>query len=234
MPRLAVAVALCTICRVNSLGYPISLSAAASLLDVVLPSPKPMLRAAYRRKAASAHPDVCNKASAREDFVRITAAYEILLQFGVSTAATPATATQSRPQPPSSAAASHTRASSWEPAASRTTTQGWQRDSERMARRVDAWRRYWQYSFQATQAASEARAKALMCDSLGLEVDRLKLEVAQALQGDVRLLDQLRARYARASVRLADLRSTAAMFESRAHMLQKLAMQEQELAQQIA
>ena len=57
----------------------IGLQAAARLLDLRLPSTRPAVRAAYRRKAATTHPDVANDDSA---FIQITNAYELVLQFG--------------------------------------------------------------------------------------------------------------------------------------------------------
>lgn len=60
-------------------AYNIGLQQAARLLDLSLPTTRPLVRAAYRRKAATTHPDVASEGSA---FLQITSAYELCLQFG--------------------------------------------------------------------------------------------------------------------------------------------------------
>ena len=63
-----------------ALQYPVNLAAAASLLEISLPSSRSAVRIAYRKKALTAHPDVCGgSADATHRFMRITAAYESLL-----------------------------------------------------------------------------------------------------------------------------------------------------------
>merc|ERR1712185_828749 len=78
----------------NALQYPLNLATAAALLELRLPSPRSTVRAAYRKKATLAHPDVVASASA-ESFLQLTAAYELLLQFGTCPTPPPPP-----PQPP--------------------------------------------------------------------------------------------------------------------------------------
>ena len=88
-PVASVALLLCGISTAAALApYPLGLHAAASLLEVTLPTPKATVKAAYRRKARISHPDVSKRADAASHFVQLTAAYETLLQFSVTMPAT--------------------------------------------------------------------------------------------------------------------------------------------------
>ena len=61
--------------------YPLNLASAATLLEVSLPTAKPSLRAAYRAKASVCHPDAGVTDAAQ--FLRVTAAYELLMQLRI-------------------------------------------------------------------------------------------------------------------------------------------------------
>lgn len=208
-----------------ALQYPISMSAAANLLDLRLPSPRGDVRAAYRKKAATAHPDMRGVDSAAE-FLRITAAYELLLQCCPQTIHTGRREAAEVPCPtsrPPSASPSRSEASS-----------GSGRDTERMGRRVDAWREFWQVSLRATAAATEAQLKALERDALAADAQRLQHELrAVVALGGGPGTDTLRARYATASVRLADAQCAVRSFETRARAMHQQALKLQTMAQSI-
>lgn len=227
-----------------ALHYPISLAAAASLLEVRVPSPRAVVRAAYRKKASVAHPDVCSHASAAEEFGRITAAYEILLQFGTSAVATavrPSSTSTSESQqqcarssspgghPGYSGTAGGARASG----AAWTASQGQHRDPERMARRVEAWRKYWQLQLQASQLADEAQRQQQQHLFVDEELQRLRARLAEALAlaADTETVDRLRELIDETSVRLADLQCATESFQARAGVLHREALRQSSLAQ---
>jgi len=225
----------------HALHYPLNLAAAAALLDLRLPSPRATVRAAYRRKATLAHPDVVASESA-DAFIQLTAAYELLLQFGTCPASPPQRSPQSQPPPTSSyKAAERTAAprtaSTW--SRPRPPPQPFAREPERMARRVQAWRVYWQFALIAAQATSEVEIKGAAREAAQREVsarlDELQAALARGPQamstGEV---DVFRARYASATARLDDARCAFDAFAARARVLHEQAREQQELAQQIA
>lgn len=226
--------------------YPVSLSVAASLLDVPLPSPRTAVRAAYRRKAAVSHPDVCKLPSANADFVRMTAAYELLLQFGMSTAAAtaarPSTASggstaerSARRSGGSSSRSSYERAAST-PGATWSAARAQHRDPERMQRRVEAWRKYWQLSLLANHVASQARAKQEQLRALTDEVQLLQRRLGEAVacMADVQSVRLLRTRCDQASAQLADVQCAVKAFEARAATLLEQAKRQEQAAQCVA
>lgn len=196
--------------------YPLGLSAAAQLLEVTLPSAKSSVRAAYRKKAAVFHPDVSRGADARENFIRITAAYETLLQFAAPVRAPSAEHATAPHQPP-------------EPAQ--------QSETDLFAQRVAAWRSFWAVSLQATQLASEAERQAVQQSVLSTELARLRELLAVRLRQDgprSRAVDSCRARYAQCSSRHADVSCAVRTLRARVHTLQREATELQAAAQRVA
>jgi len=223
---------------ISALTYPLNLAAAAALLELRLPSPRASVKAAYRQKATLVHPDVGSSNASPEAFVQITAAYEMMLQFGTSPTA-----------PPPSSAPSSPAQSSWTyqrpPQQPRRQQQHQQRhqkpppagrDPERVSRRVQAWRRYWQLSFASAQAATEAEVKGAVRDAAEREVStrRNELHAAQARGATAAIIDSVRAQYVLATARLADAKCAADTFAARARELHSQALETQEQAQSVA
>jgi DnaJ-class molecular chaperone with C-terminal Zn finger domain len=200
--------------------YPLGLSAAAQLLEVTLPSARPALRAAYRKKAAASHPDVCKHADAAAQFLRITAAYETLLQFSI--VAPP----QAPPSPPPQGAAQR------RPNKAGARNGG---EADNFARRVAAWRAYWVVALQASQMASEAERKAAQQAVLAGELVRLRDQLQSLLRREdgarSAAVDGCRARYAQCSSRHADASCDASTLRARARQLQEEAQALQRDAQ---
>ena len=193
--------------------YPIGLNAAAQLLEVALPSPKTVVKAAYRKKARTAHPDVSQAADATAYFLRITAAYETLLQFSV-------VAPRATPPPPSRPQ----NKPQDEPA---------NKAEGDFQSRVATWRVFWQTSLQATQLATEAERKAVQQSVLKTELDALREELAtlRAAGAAASAVDTCRARYAQCASNHADVSCAVKTLRARVSLLQKEAMRMQANAQ---
>ena len=215
--------------------FHIGLSAAAELLEVKFPSSKSTVRAAYRKKAASAHPDVSQAADAASQFLRITVAYETLLQYSYLVPISPP------PPPPASTPAEATappRAGGpFAGTAPRDRSAEAPRErSDGFARRVAAWRKFWVASLQAEALAAEATKLAMQQRVLESEVSRLREMLATLLQdagpassprcapvtmseARSRQIDDCRSRYAHASTKLADVTCAVRTHEARVRMM---------------
>ena len=152
---------MCLATPTLALQYPLSLAAAARLLEVRYPSPKSTVRAAYRKKAATNHPDVSLHANAAADFMRITAAYEYLLQFSITEPAVAAPPPQSAHSPAAEAqqaSSAHEAEEAYANARSASAAGATRNDPQRFERRVASWREYWQVTFQVVALTSEVNA----------------------------------------------------------------------------
>jgi hypothetical protein len=227
-------------CTTSALQYPVNLATAAALLDVGLPTPRNSLRAAYRKKAATTHPDISLQPNAHLEFQRITAAYEVLLQFGTCKAPPPTTAAAPSQQPFRSTRTytyankrtrvhvrTHTTSSSW-----RATIAN-HRDPGRMERRIGAWRDYWQLSLLATKVQGEALNKGAQAAALSLDLQRLTDQLASVIargeSGDA-IID-VQEKCAQMRTALVDLECAAHAFKARAMDLQQQAEVLQQRAQ---
>lgn len=230
MPRMYVVLLLASAALPRALHYPLNLAAAAALLDLRLPSPRAAVKSAYRKKASVAHPDIASSDASTDAFVQITAAYEMMLQFG--TCPSPVVAHHHEPKPAADQSSSHAQPP-WTPRSS--TSQPFTRDPERMVRRIQAWRVYWQHTFMAAQAASEAEVKSAACDEAEREVSARRAELHAALASGRRGadVDSFRARYVGATATLADARCAFGAFTARARALRQQALAKQVLAQQV-
>ena len=200
--------------------YPLNLAAAAELLEVKLPSARATVRAAYRKKAAKAHPDVSHAADAAANFLRITTAYETLLQFSYVAPAPAKRPTAASPQPHATQHYSgHGEKGSDE--------------AELFGRRVAAWREYWQATLLATQLASEAERKSAQEAVLAHELDEIREQLDKALLAPwlQSTIDDCRARYARASSEHADLSCAVQTLRGRARAQRAEAARLEEYAQ---
>ena len=230
---------LCAVPRCQSAAvttFPINLAAAAQLLEITLPLSRAGVRAAYRRKAATTHPDISAHSDAAAQFLRITTAYETLLQFS-------AFATISPPNPPSTQPTStaHTHTSTT-PNDSYAHHSG--EDGELFAKRVAAWRAYWMTSLQAEHLATEAQRVAAQQATLSRELRELQEELNellrkhQPLPGAPRtvqaahLIDRCRARYAQCASKHAEAGSAVQTLHARVRMMQEEAARLQHAAQQ--
>lgn len=238
MPVASALLLLCGLSTSAALSpYPLGLHAAATLLEVSLPTPKAAVRAAYRRKAAKSHPDVSKRADAASYFMRLTAAYETLLQFSVSVpvsvgtaapdaASSPAHSATAAP-PPQPPASSYASAST--PHSTQRTTQ---RDPAQFEQQVRAWREFWAVSLQATQMQTEADRKSMQAGILAAERQRLRELLSEMVaSGSGERVDACRARYAQASAKCADTECAARALAGRAQMLRRHAAELQEQAQ---
>ena len=219
--RLIVLVATITTSASALNSIPLGLHAAASLLEVSLPTPKAVVRAAYRKKAATSHPDVSKQAGATAYFLRLTAAYETLLQFAVT--ATPSAAASTTTPPPNTATP---HASSRPPPSSsahtrRTSAPG--RDAVTFEQQVAAWREFWQTSLQATRLQTEAERKSVEAMTLAAEQDVLRAELSDLVSRGADGVSACRARYARASAQHADATCAAQTLYGRARLLRERA-----------
>jgi hypothetical protein len=220
---------------VTALQYPLGLAAAAQLLELSgQPLRRSAVRAAYRKKAATSHPDVSSAPNAQSHFLCITAAYETLLQFSVADIEGPA-----HPCPSSGSVSTHhsateceaTAGSPWSSAPPQAATAC---HSERFEHRVAGWRLYWQASFQAAQASAEAERKALQVSALAREKEVLRAKLAAFPthgRSTDSTLDAQRARYAAASSRHADAQCALETLRARVRMLHEEAAHLQMSAQ---
>lgn len=214
----------------GSYAFPVGLAAAAELLDITLPSSRAGVRAAYRKKAATTHPDISPHAEAAADFLRVTTAYELLLQFSLSAAAAP------RGHHHHGAHA----AAATQPAAA---AYGDRPDAEAFARRVAAWRVYWAAAMQAEQVASEAHRVAVQQAALAGELQELRAQLdtllaqqqrqqrASPAAAAARLIDRCRAQYAYCAGKHADAQSAVLSLQARVRALREEATRLQGLAQ---
>jgi hypothetical protein len=108
------------------------------------------------------------------------------------------------------------------------------RDPAHFARRVAAWREFWQASLQASQLISEVERKGVQQKVLASEMRRLraKLDLLGEV-GDATSINKCRARYAQASAKLADAQYTASLLAARARILRKEADELQARAQRV-
>lgn len=218
--------------------FHIGLSAAAELLEITLPSSRAGVRAAYRRKAATTHPDTSTRPDAAIHFLRITTAYETLLQF--STRSTRPTAARAA-APPQPSAASHATA----PHDSRPHDYGDRPDAEVFAKRVAAWRAFWMASLQAEQLATEAQRVAAQQAILSHELLALKGEldallrqhqsVAGAQRGAhaAQLINRCRARYAQCASKHAQAHSAVQTLHARVRTMREEAARMEQAARQV-
>lgn len=208
---------LCLFCTTSTLAlYPLSLTAAAELLEIKPPLSRPAVRAAYRKKAATSHPDVSQREDAAAHFLRITTAYETLLQFSFVTP-TPASTT-----PP----ADFERR---EPA-----------EGDLFERRVAAWREYWHASITVQQFATEVQRKAAHQSVLASELQLLRKQLAKLLRqvgpsGGVRAqqINECRAKYAKCAAKHADVSCSVNTLKARVRMLQEEATLLEEKAKRV-
>lgn len=121
---------------------------------------------AYRQKAAIVHPDVSEHPDAAWHFLRITAAYEVLLQFANTAPASRVPAARAPEKQPDAAGAQPT---DHETSRSR---------DQIFAARVTAWREYWQVALQASQMVSELELQEGQLHALKLEMVRLREQLA--------------------------------------------------------
>ena len=206
----------CGSARSLTTNFPLNLNAAARLLEVTLPSAKGTVRAAYRKKATIVHPDVNKHPNAAADFLRITAAYEVLLQFSFA-APPPRTAA-----PPRGAGTASTAAPP--------------RHEDVFTRRVNAWREYWQVTLQATQLSVEAERKTAQQNVLAVELERLRsqLQAVQLQSHSKTVVDGCRARYAKVASEHADVACAVRTLRGRVVVMQKEAKRLEALAQEVA
>ena len=224
--------------------FPIGLAAAAELLEVTLPQSRAGVRAAYRKKAATAHPDVSPHADAAAQFLRITTAYETLLQFSLSTSYTaPSSA-------PDAGTASQSAGASQQSAASRY---GDRPNADAFAHRVAAWRIYWAASLQAEQLASEAHQVAQQQATLARELAQLKAQLDVLLRdaayptgrgghvgvqkvrqrGRAHLVDRCRAKYAECASKYAEAQSAVQTMQARVRAMREEASRLEGLARAV-
>ena len=236
-PVASVALLLCGISMAAALApYPLGLHAAASLLEVTLPTPKATVKAAYRRKARISHPDVSKRADAASYFVQLTAAYETLLQFSVTmpasapprgTTHTQTTTTTTNASPPP-----RPPSSQWQQRPPSYAERSRPRDPVRFEQQVSAWRDFWQASLQATQLQTEADRKSVQAAVLAAERQRLSAQLNELLkEGGGAGVDACRARYAQASAKHSDAECAARTLAARAAMLRTQASEHQDRAQ---
>ena len=214
---------LCLFCPTSTFAaisstYPLSLAAAAELLEIKPPLSRPAVRAAYRKKAATSHPDVSKREDAAAHFLRITTAYETLLQFSLIT-----------PTPAQESTAPPADFERREPP-----------EADLFARRVAAWREYWQASVQVQQLATEVQRKAAHQAVLAGELQLLRKQLAKLLRqvgpsGGMRaqLVNECRARYAKCAAQHADVSCSVSTLQARVRMLQEEATLLQERAQRV-
>ena len=210
--------------------FHIGLSAAAELLEVNFPSSKKSVRAAYRKKAASMHPDVSQAADAASQFLRITVAYETLLQYSYLVPISP-------PPPPSPSPAEPAPPRADDHFARRapraqSSDAPYERSEAGFASRVATWREYWVVSLQAEALAAETTKLAMQQRVLESELSRLRDKLA-SLVADAgparesmdavraRQIDHCRGRYAHASSKLADVSCALRTHEARVRMMRE-------------
>lgn len=218
-------------------NYPLGLSAAADLLEITLPTSKSGVRAAYRKKASTTHPDVSAAADAATHFLRITTAYETLLQFSYTVPITmppkPKPAEPSAP-PRTSDYYADTRPHSEATDASR------ERSEVGFAARVASWREYWTASLQAEALATELRKASMQQSVLASELVRLREQLATLRQNEVpcgggarsRLINHCSGRYAHCSSKHADVSCTVRTLEARVRMMREEATRLERSARQ--
>ena len=186
--RYGAALLLVALLPVCSASARLDIYGAASLLGVRLPPARAELRAAYRSKARYSHPDLAG-AGAAEDFMRMTAAYELLLRFAARPHAAPATSRAGGTRAPASApprpSAQREQRRAAGPAGGGTPGA--------MERRERAWRRFWRAAIDARAAeealvARRARREAVALEVTALRVDGPSPRLAEA-QGELEGLD---------------------------------------------
>ena len=226
--RLLPLLLLRALTTVSTYHYPLGLSAAAQLLEVRYPLPKSAVRAAYRRKAATAHPDVSTAPNAESHFLRITAAYETLLQYAVPEMAAPssvqtsATASSS-PAPPQSQSQNAAASSASSSAAGSAYSSATAHDTSSFERSVSCWRDYWQATVQAMRLAHEAELELRHVAKLETEQRLLRAKLAALIEigsADGATVDGMRARYAQASADYANARCYLDTLKARVRALQ--------------
>ncbi len=212
-----------------------NLQNAAKLLNVPFPPSKSEVKQAYRKLASTSHPDVCRQGEGGQ-FVRITAAYELLIRFApVRMQRRPSSPPASAPPPSTTPAWASTspQAAATRSAARARTSSAAAADSGQWERQVVAWRKYWEVALAANQVREEARGRRGQIDSLQAEVDELRSELDGAesrLDGEG--AEALRSVWEHASERLDTASRAVCLLEERADVLQQRATQRQAAAQQ--
>jgi len=211
-------------------GYPTAacITAAAALLELRPPSSRSAVREAYHRKAKQCHPDVQVVPVGPAEFIRVTAAYELLIQPSVLDGWRN---WNQQPASPAPQARADGRRADW------SSPTAWGGDgSELHSRRVVAWRDYWQAAFQAGQADAQLQSVRARLEETMREVEAIRSQlsrpIAQPPPPPVR--DELRARLARVSAQLAQLQSEVRPLADRAQVLRDRSVELERLAQQVA
>ena len=208
----------------------ISLHAAATLLNVRLYSPRNVVRAAYRRRAALAHPDVNQAAGAHADFIRLTEAYKLLLVCAPPQGGPTFNPSSNRASPPPTQQAEHPP---------EATTVGWEggfaspdrppADGERRRERLsddtdEHWRDFWAWAFRVQHLELELAQQRINCERLTREVARLQqqLEITDAQR---KHLADTKAAHAAVEREIGSLSAQRYYAHWRASQLQEMAMQ---------
>lgn len=233
----AVLFGLCLCTRATAFAHPSasSISAAARLLELSLPSSHSAVRQAYRRKAAECHPDVRQNPVAVDEFIRVTAAYELLQEPSVLAVWRLWDQSQSPAAAPSPAAHCEVGCACYAHGQrdDRTSSAAWGGDgSEKHSRRVSAWRVYWQAAVLASQAESEVQAIRHKLASTMHEVEGIRAQLsrpaAQPQPPPERA--QLHARLLCANARLAQLQDEEQPSSDRARALRYRSQELERLA----
>ena len=208
-----------------------SVAAAAQILGLRLPSSRAVVRAAYRRKAATCHPDTQRSLHDTEEFIRVTAAYELLLhpatlaswsQWERRRSTEAATQVHQRSSGSATPASSHAKRQDGASASAYDGNCVNEHDT-----RVLAWQEYWQAALLASHAESQLRGLRKQIDAaqswwaaIELQQPSTGFEVASPSTWE-----QWRIRSASARAKLDALREEERLLVCRVQSLRNHAME---------